>query len=287
MKRIVNLMFAACLAACTVAAQTPAELRSYLPVVDGWTLSAETEVFDEDNLFDRINGAAPLFIENNFQEMTSLEYTRGDEYITVQSYRHASPEDAFGMYTSERSSDLSFLPIGGEAQGDGKSIFFFSGNIYVKMWTNATEDISATLQTIATQLAQSIDPQAAYPALVKAFPAEGLTPYSVAYITSNYIGHEFLQSVYTAAYNQAGRSFQAFIIDAKSTEGARELLDKYFAFARQTQEYTEGPLVINDRYNGDIPVYWKGPYIVGIFKESGDPVTPQDETFVKQLASGL
>ena len=70
------------------------------------------EVFNPDNLFDRINGAAPLFIENNFREMTSMEYKKGSEYITIQAYRHATPEDAFGMYAAERSSDLAYLPVG-------------------------------------------------------------------------------------------------------------------------------------------------------------------------------
>lgn len=165
--------------------------------------------------------------------MTSLEYTKGDQYITIQAYRHATPEDAFGMYASERSSDLTFLEVGGEGQGDSKSIFFFSGSIYVKMWTNATEDISGTLQTIAKQLAEKIDANPAYPVLVKAFPREQQNPYSVAYITSNYIGHEFLQSVYTSTYDWNGQQVQAFIIDGKSKEGAKNVLDKYFTFSRQ------------------------------------------------------
>lgn len=44
--------------------------------------------------------------------MTSMEYKKGADYITIQAYRHATPEDAFGMYSSERSSDLEFLPVG-------------------------------------------------------------------------------------------------------------------------------------------------------------------------------
>lgn len=79
-----------------LSAQTPAELKSWLPAVDGWTVSDEVEVFGPDNLFDRINGAAPLFLENNFREMTSMEYKKGTDYITIQAYRHATPEDAFG-----------------------------------------------------------------------------------------------------------------------------------------------------------------------------------------------
>ena len=127
MKQINYLLLFFLLSFCSLKAQTPDELKSWLPSVDGWTISGEIEVFNPDNLFDRINGAAPLFLENNFREMTSMEYKKGTDYITIQAYRHATPEDAFGMYSSERSSDLEFLPVGGEAQGDKTNLYFFAG----------------------------------------------------------------------------------------------------------------------------------------------------------------
>lgn len=96
MRYINYLLLLFLLPVCPLKAQTPDELKSWLPAVTGWTISDEVEVFNPDNLFDRINGAAPLFIENNFREMTSMEYKKGADYITIQAYRHATPEDAFG-----------------------------------------------------------------------------------------------------------------------------------------------------------------------------------------------
>jgi len=37
------------------------------------------------------------------------------------------------MYASERSLDLTFYEIGGEAHGDNSSLFFFAGSVYVKI----------------------------------------------------------------------------------------------------------------------------------------------------------
>lgn len=67
MKQINYLLLFFLLPFCSLKAQTPDELKSWLPPVDGWTVSGEVEVFNPDNLFDRINGAAPLFLENNFR----------------------------------------------------------------------------------------------------------------------------------------------------------------------------------------------------------------------------
>lgn len=200
-----------------------------------------------------------------------MEYAQGDNYITLQAYRHATPEDAFGMYASERSPDMTFYPsIGGEAQGDEYGLFFFSGCVYVKMSASDESDaIREVMQTIARTLAQKIDPAAGYPPLFALFPQEGLMLYSAAYITQNYIGHDFLKPVYVADYERDGKKFQVFLIDGKTPEGARTILSDYFRFTKQTADFAEGNLLIQDRYNGNIPVVWKGQYILGVFDKTG------------------
>ena len=255
-------------------AQTPQELKSFLPQISGWEIVEEIEVFNPDNLFMRINGAAPLFIENNFREMTSMEYNQGEDlYITIQAYRHATPEDAFGMYASERSSGLNFYEIGGEAQGDNQNFYFFSGCIYAKMSANeSSESIGQTLRAISKGLAEKIDPAAGYPAVFNDFPTEGKIAYSESYTTSNYIGHEFLKHVYTCNYDKGGKKFQLFKIDCETKEEAESVLSQYFKFTKQAEPFSEGKLLIKDRYNGNIPCVWKGQYIMGIYSEAGDDI---------------
>jgi hypothetical protein len=266
-------------------AQTPKELHSYLPAIEGWTISPNIEMFNSENLYERINGAAPLFIENNFREMTSLVYTHGDDYITIQAYRHASREDAFGMYASERSSDMTFYPdIGGEAQGDDYGLFFFAGNIYVKMSSNNhSEEITKVFREIAEGLATKIDSKASYPKIFDSFPKDGLIPHTQAYITKNYIGHEFLKPAYTADYDVNGLKFQLFVIDGKTKDDARKILSDYFGFTKQPLSFTEGNLSAKDRYNGNIPIVWKGRYIIGAFRESGEDFSNEIYDFLNRF----
>lgn len=255
-------------------AQTPTELKSYLPQVSGWKITPEIEIFNRDNLYERINGAAPLFLENNFQEMTSMEYTKENDYITIQAYRHGKPEDAFGMYASERSSDMKNYAIGGEAQGDDYGLYFFSGSVYVKITAN-NEGFVSEMQQIAEGLTKKIDSQASYPKIFDKFPKENRVPYSEAYITQNYIGHEFLKFVYTLNYKINEKTFQAFVIDAKTKENAKKILTEYFKFTKQTENFSEGKLLIKDRYNGNIPIIWNTQYIAGAFDENGEDF-PED-----------
>jgi hypothetical protein len=256
-----------------------------MPAIEGWTVTA-AEVFNPDNLYDRINGAAPLFLANNFKEMTALDYKRGEDYITVQAYRHGTPEDAFGMYASERSPELNFLPsIGAEAQGDAENLFFFAGNIYVKMASHAEGDASQTMQSIAKGLASKIDPLPKYPMMLNVFPTEGRIPYTEAFINSSYIGHEFLKSVYTADYKTGEQSYQIFIIDGKTSAGASEILKNYFTFTKQPLDFKEGSLTIKDRYNGDIPTFWKKSCIVGIYSEGKN--IPAADAIIKAIVEKL
>ncbi len=265
-------------------AQTPQELQSFLPQLSGWKLSSDREVFNRENLYVRINGAAPLFLENNFQEMTSMEYKKGEDYITIQAYRHATPEDAFGMYASERSSGMTYYPIGGEAQGDNTGLYFFSGCMYVKMQANnESEATGQALREIGKAFADKIDPQAKYPDLFRFFPAEVRLSYSQSYITANYIGHEFLKCVYTCDYDYYGKKIQGFIIDGKSKEGAQAILKQYLAFTKQPEALSEGPLLIRDKFNGNIPCIWHGRYIAGIFDESGEDIEPEVINYLNQV----
>jgi hypothetical protein len=265
--------------------QTPQQLHEGLPRLDGWETTPETEVFNRDNLYERINGAAPLYLENNFQEMTSMVYTKGDEYITIQAYRHASPEDAFGMYASERSSEMTHYPgIGGDAQGDEYGLYFFSGSVYVKI-TSSDEGaaFSSAMKEIAKGLAEKIDANPAYPAIIRSFPKEGQIPYTEAYITQNYIGHEFLKPAFTVDYLLNGKKFQAFAIVNETPDGAKQILTEYFKFTKQDLNFSEGNLLVKDRYNGNLPVIWKGRYIIGAFDETGADFPDEIYDFLRSI----
>ena len=58
------------------------------------------------------------------------------------------------------------------------------------------------------------------------------------------------------------------------------------AFSKQQDELKEGGLLIKDRYNGDIPVLWKGRYLVGFYNENGDTIAGTD-ALLEELADKL
>ncbi|MDR2673544.1 MAG: hypothetical protein LBC18_01405 [Opitutaceae bacterium] len=272
-KYIILLFLAGC--ACAARAQTPAELRAMLPAVDGWTLSDKTEVFNRDNLFDRINGAADAFLICNFVEMTALDYFKdgSKSYVTLQLYRHATPADAFAIYSAERTPDMTFLDIGAEGYSAGGIVYFLSGCMYVKLSTSdESAGTAAMMEKVARALAAKIDAKAALPGMLKVFPAGDKQPRSEVYIVESFMGHKFLHSAYRATYAKDGKEYQLFIIDGKTRAGAGKMLADYLKFARQPETPAEGLVTVHDRFNGDIPVLWRGRYLFGLVNEGGAQV---------------
>ena len=264
------------------ATQTPAELKAKLPQLVGWTLNETVEVFDSNNLYERINGAAPGYFLFDFKELTAFEYNQngaGDNlpYITVQIYRHASAEDAFGIYASERPSETDFIKVGAEGYQEGSMLNFFIDRLYVKIESpSVDDDVVKAVGQIAQEFARNVNPQSVFPAQLKNFPAENKIKRSELYIPSGYLGHEFLTKAFTANYEVAGKKYQLFIIDAGSVEQANAMLTKYLQFTKQNLRLREGRLSIKDRYNGDIECQWKGRYIWGIVNDSNAPVKVDD-----------
>ena len=263
--------------------QTLAELKAMLPPIDGWTVAEETEVYDSDNLYDKINGAAPGFFLFNFQELTVLEYHKngaGDElppYISIQIYRHDTPTDAFGIYASERPSETRFIATGAEGYQEGAMLNFFVDNLYVKIESPETDDeVVKAVSQIAQELGRKVNDKPVFPAQLRYFPADNKVAHSELYIPSGFLGHEFLSHAFTANYFVSGKKYQLFIIDAGSPEQANATLSRYLQFTRQNLRLREGRLTIKDRFNGDLECQWKGQYIWGLINDSQAPVKADD-----------
>jgi hypothetical protein len=125
------------------------------------------------------------------------------------------------------------------------------------------------MRQIAKGFAAKIAPDASYPNLFKAFPAGDRIKYSETYITSSFLGHNFLNKVYSCKYNKDGKTLQLFAINGQTADGVKEILNQYFAFTKQSAPNLADKFVIADKYNGDIPCKIYGQYLVGIYDESG------------------
>ena len=86
---------------------------SLFPRVPGWNVSMESRVYDANDLWDIIDGAADLYLEYVFDDLHIARYTTGTHReVKAELYRHRDAENAFGIYAAERSPENNFISIG-------------------------------------------------------------------------------------------------------------------------------------------------------------------------------
>jgi hypothetical protein len=210
--------------------------------------------------------------------MTAADYTKNgsDKTISVQMYRHATPDDAFAIYSAERNPGPVFLKIGAEGYRDDGLVYFLCGSHYVKLTTpDNNPEFTATMEKIARALAAKIDPAAALPAMLAAFPQQDKQPHTEACVTDSFLGHKFMPPAWRATYSTDGKQYQRFSIDGNTQAGIQKLLDDYIKFNKRPMKPAEGHFIMPDRFNGDIPLLWRGRHLLGVLNDTGAKIDPK------------
>mgnify|MGYP000894044731 CR=1 FL=1 len=251
--------------------QSADDIKKALPSLENWVMTPEVEMFNEETLFERINGAAENFLLFDFREMLAVEYKKGDTYISMQVYVHASPLMAFGVYAAERSPELSYIPVGTEGYQEGTVLNFLTRNVYVKIESPFdSPEMQKDIRTLAERFARNLGEPGTLPGLLACFPEQNKLAHSEKYITSGFLGHSFLNQVVSCIYQKGDKQSTLFLMDAGTADKAKEILTKYAQLAEQSpSDIQEGLLTIRDPYNGAVELFWNGKIITGIQNEAG------------------
>lgn len=244
-----------------------AQMDSFFPDLAGWTKQEGPTAYGPENLYEYIDGAAENFINYDFQEMTMLTY--GDEQkhaLTVEIYRHRSPEAAFGIYSSETPLNGEYHPVGTQGYYEEGVFNFYTGAYYIKMtaFDLAGRDRSIFLD-IGGQISGRIGRQPGAPPELALFPAEGKIAHSERFLLKNFLGHPFLHAGFTADYEKQGKKFKLFLIRAGNEDEARSMEKQFLATAVKpgTPSDSAGPAEFADPYNGAISLIRRGVFIAG------------------------
>lgn len=245
------------------------EATAGLPRLEGWILS-ESQEYVSDNLFEYINGAAENYLSYDFVRLTLGQYKGSDDpgEMTVEIYDMGTPENAFGIYASERIPGSAFIPVGVQGYLEDGVLNFYAGRCYVKLLSyDAGDRTEDALRAFAAEILKGIPEPGDFPRPVRAFPAEGLAADSEKFIRRDFLGQAFLTRGYTADYRREGAGeFTLFIIDAGDEAAARGVLREMAARFSAAVDAPEGMVRFKDPYLGNVAVAPAGRFLCGAMK---------------------
>jgi hypothetical protein len=115
----------------------PASVRATLPPGSfgaSWFPAGPEKTFVKEDLFNRINGAAELFVEMGFQRLHAQRYRNGESAIDLDLYEMENATAAMGMYFHKRGRETPIESLVGRHTGNRfqitacKGAYFFQIN---------------------------------------------------------------------------------------------------------------------------------------------------------------
>ena len=193
--------------------------------LDGLRPMSDTEFYNSDNLFEKIDGRAPAYQGFNVQALRCRSFSivaAAGSYVDVSEYRFDSPVDAFGMFALERDpkgGPLDFAPDGYSGE---MGYFFRQGAIYVQIIASDVKpETLALTKAIAQNRAKELPVDDRGLAGRRKLPAEGMIADSVTFIPENAQGQATLKEVFQAKYKFDGAELPFFIMVAATDDAAK------------------------------------------------------------------
>ena len=267
------------------------QIASLVPRPAGWAPTEEPRAYFPDNLFEYIDGAAESYLSYDFRELlvADLEKSGTKATLTTEIYDMGVPLNAFGIFAAERYPENKTVALGDLGYIEGEALNFLAGRFYVKLLAfGLGEATEATLTDVGAKVAGAVKP-AGLPALVRAFPPDGLVPRSEKYIKKNFMGYEFLHDGYVATYRSGEKEIEGFFVAAGSDQAAEEMLSKLVAaLAADKQSVGKQPLGyhVRNRYGQNLYIDRVRGVLCGAMRVP-DGLEPAGESLLREMTAAL
>ena len=201
---------------------------------EGFESMGPAEVFNPDNLSDKIDGKAELYLENDFIILLCRRFAAGgagDQWFEVFIYDMGEPLNAFGVYTLQRRPGTQNSDLAQYSYTTENALFFMQGKYYVEIVGAQTSDI---LKRGILEAGKKIISQ--YPAGSFSLPELSLLPVenekkeTIKYFSKNTFSFDKLDHITAVNYQISGKYLTAFISMRKSAEEAENLKKEYLKF---------------------------------------------------------
>jgi len=187
---------------------------SGFPAVEGWTQAGEVRIYNAENLWEYIDGAAVLFEEYGVRTCMAADLSAAGVAVTVDLYDMASPLQAVGVFKTESAGggvNLSGATIA--ALAPPYQALMVKGSTYVKVNAYEGELTEAEGRRLLQGLAASLPGDTVMPQEFSLLPEAGKVAGSEGYQPVSYLGLAELNSCLYANYEGTdGEIWDGFVV---------------------------------------------------------------------------
>ena len=247
---------------------------SFVPLPEGMHPLAATEIFDANNLSDKINGKAELYLSAGFTRLVSQRFRderAPDLWMEVFVYDMGNSQNAFSVFSAQRRQDAETLGLAQYAYRTSNALFLIQGRYYVEIIASkVSEQVLETVKMMAETFIHNTPAEAATINETELFPKKELVKNSIALISSDAFGYDGFDRIYIAEYKFDDHSLMAYLSHRRTPVEAKELASAYAVFLLayggkniEAQLPIKGArlIAILDAYE---MVFFHGSYLAGI-----------------------
>jgi hypothetical protein len=263
--------------------QQPPDLAALASGPPGGTPDAFKElspplVYTAGNLYEKINGKAPLYLDAGFLKLFTQRFvSRTDENLWMELYLYdmATLKNAFCVYSVQKRADVEALAAMQFAYKTTNGLYFVHGRYYVELLGSAeSPDLLNAMTSVANSITAglNVDEEARIPEL-DLFPTDNLVSGSFKLSLKDTFGFADLTDTFTCRYELNGQSVTAFISARSDPKNAQKIAVSYSDFLiendakpKSTPNETIKKVAarVFDFYDTTEIVFFLGPFVAGV-----------------------
>ena len=232
------------------------------------------ESFDAQNLSDKINGKAELYLSAGFISLTSQRYKdkKGSNlWIEAYIYDMGNGQNAFAVFSAQRREGAATLDLTPYAYQTQNALFLVHGSFYIEIIASEATDLAFdTMKLLAENFVHNTVTQTVTIQEKDLFPVQGLVAGSISLISADAFGFDRLNQIYTAEYEFEENQMMAFLSRRQDIREAQDIASAYQKFLETFGGQNLGTdLPITDAKLMEILetyeiIFSCGPYIAGV-----------------------
>ncbi len=263
--------------------------------VEGFKNPTEVKTYEPNNLYEKIDGKAPLYMEAGFRSLYTnriLSVDASSQWIELFLYDMAEFENAFSVYSTQKRPNAARVSSAQQKYHYKTSNgFYFVHDRYYGELVGSTEAdlLNRAMAEIGSQICNALPPQRpVYPLEQKMalFPEENLVPHTFKFYLDTAFGFEQLHHSLTAQYKLDSTELTAFISGRANESEAQKTAKSYVnslieSGASSTDaNNTELAGCVFDFYGTTEIVFAAGNYAAGVHQA-------EDAKLAQQLAATI